>query len=396
MQKRTHIVLSLCIVFLSFSQVFAQGRKEAAPIPAANLTNKYLRFIKHKRVALVVNQTSTIQQKHIIDSLLLLGIDIKKIFCPEHGFRGNADAGETVTSSIDSITNIPLISLYGKHKKPDTADLTDIDIVLFDVQDVGVRFYTYLSTLHYVMEACAENDVQLLVLDRPNPNGDYIDGPVLKPEFSSFVGLHPVPIVYGMTIAEYAKMINGEHWLANGVRCKLQIVKNAAYDHQRNYTVPIKPSPNLLDQEAIRLYPSVCLFEGTVISLGRGTYAPFKMIGHPSFKDKYEYSFQPISINGMSKEPPYKNEVCYGLFLPIYYGDSIFSQKRIRLNSLIEFYNTFEDKSKFFNSFFDKLAGTDELRKQIIAGMSEEAIRASWTLELEQFKSTRKKYLLYP
>lgn len=395
MQKRTHIVLCLCILILSFSQVFAQGRKEAAPIPAANLTNKYLRFIKHKRVALVVNQTSSIQQKHIVDSLLILGIDIKKIFCPEHGFRGNADAGENVSSSIDSITNIPLISLYGKHKKPDTADLKDIDIVLFDVQDVGVRFYTYLSTLHYVMEACAENDVQLLVLDRPNPNADYIDGPVLKPEFSSFVGLHPVPIVYGMTIAEYAKMINGEHWLANGVHCKLQIVKNAAYNHQRNYTVPINPSPNLQDQEAIRLYPSICLFEGTVISVGRGTYAPFKTIGHPSFKDKYEYSFQPISINGMSKEPPYKNEVCYGIFLPNL-GDSIFTDKKIHLKPLIEFYNTFEDQSKFFNSFFDKLAGTDELRKQIIAGMSEDAIRASWTLELEQFKSIRKKYLLYP
>lgn len=396
MQIRTLFILFTIISLNFYSSGYAQFRKPSSPIPAAHFTNKYLRFLKNSRVALVVNQTSTIQNKHIVDSLKSLGIDIKKIFCPEHGFRGNADAGEQVSSGIDSATNIPLISLYGKHKKPDTTDLKDIDIVLFDIQDVGVRFYTYISTLHYVMESCAENNIPLIVLDRPNPNANYIDGPVLKKEFSSFVGMHPVPIVYGMTIGEYAKMINGEKWLANGIQCKLFVVKVGAYNHHKNYTVPIKPSPNLLDNEAIRLYPSICLFEGTVISVGRGTYSPFKIIGHPSLKDKYEFSFYPESINGMSKEPPYKNQNCYGINLTAYYNDSTLNFENLKLDALIEMYNVYGDKSAFFNSFFDKLAGTDELRKQIIEGRTENEIRNTWVESIEAFKLVRKKYLLYP
>lgn len=396
MQKRTFIIISLLAILISASTSFSQNRKNSAPIPAANMSHKYLRFLKNKRVAMVVNQTSTINNTHIVDSLLHLGIDIKKIFCPEHGFRGNMDAGENINSSIDSATKIPLISLYGKHKKPDTADLKDIDIVVFDIQDVGVRFYTYLSTLHYVMEACAENGVQVLVLDRPNPNGYYIDGPIMESTQNSFIGMHPVPIVYGMTIGEYAKMVNGEGWLANKIKCKLQVIRNAEYTHERIYTLPIKPSPNLVDQDAITLYPSVCLFEGTVISLGRGTYEPFKMIGHPAYAGKYEYSFIPQSIIGMSKEPPLLNKICYGLDLRTFVNDSTQKLHQINISWILEMYNSYPDKEHFFNAYFEKLVGNSELRKQIIEGKSEAEIRATWQDNLSAFKKIRNKYLLYP
>lgn len=396
MQIRTSFILSLLIVLISYSTLYAQQRKVSAPIPAANITNKYIRYIKNKRVALVVNQTSTIGNVHLVDSLLHLGIEIKKIFCPEHGFRGNMDAGENVISTIDSATKLPLISLYGKHKKPDTSDLENIDIVVFDIQDVGVRFYTYLSTLHYVMEACAENEIPLIILDRPNPNGYYIDGPVMQEKQQSFVGLHPVPIVYGMTIGEYAKMINGEGWLAKKMKCKLHVIRNAEYTHERKYTLPIKPSPNLTDQDAITLYPSVCLFEGTVVSVGRGTYEPFKMIGHPEYIGKYEYSFVPQSILGMSKEPPYLNKICYGLDLRTFVNDSTQSLQQLKISWLIEMYNSYPDREHFFNPFFEKLAGTTELKKQIIEGKTELEIRSSWQKELEEFKKIRIKYLLYP
>jgi len=396
MQLRIKLLFSFISLFVCLNGLNAQGRKDSAPIPAANLTHKYLRFLKNKKVAMVVNQTSTIQNRHIVDSLRTLGIDIQKIFCPEHGFRGNIDAGENVKSTLDSATNIPLISLYGKHKKPDSLDLKGIDILVFDIQDVGVRFYTYLSTLHYVMEACAENNVQLLILDRPNPNGYYIDGPLMQSSNTSFVGLHPVPIVYGMTIAEYAKMINGEGWLTNKVKCKLHIIRNAEYNHNRIYTLPIKPSPNLVDQDAISLYPSLCLFEGTVISVGRGTYEPFKMIGHPLLENNYSFSFIPQSIEGMSKEPPYLNQTCYGLDLRTFVNDSTQSLHQLHLKWLIEMYQNYPEKDKFFNSFFEKLAGTTELRKQIIDGKSETEIRATWQADLDNFKSIRKKYLIYP
>ncbi len=306
--KTNRLLFIALILSLVSINIFAQGRKDAAPIPAAHLTYKYVDYLKNKRVALLVNQSSTIGKTHLVDTLLKLGIDIKKIFCPEHGFRGTIDAGAKVENSIDSATNLPLISLYGSRKKPSAKDLEGIDIVVFDVQDVGARFYTYLSSLHYIMEACAENKVRLVVLDRPNPNGYYIDGPVMKKEHYSFVGLHPVPIVYGMTIGEYAQMINGEGWLNTKNKCYLKVVRLAAYTHESKYTLPIKPSPNLLDQDAITLYPSLCLFEGTSISVGRGTYAPFKIIGHPSLSNTYSYSFTPQSIEGMSKTPPYLNQ----------------------------------------------------------------------------------------
>ncbi len=396
MQKRTSILLIVLIILISTSSINAQINRAAAPIPAAIMSHKYLRYLKNKRVAMVVNQTSTIYNVHIVDSLLHLGINIKKIFCPEHGFRGNMDAGENIQTSIDSTTKIPLISLYGKHKKPDTSDLKDIDIVVFDIQDVGVRFYTYLSTLHFVMEACAENNVQLLVLDRPNPNGYYIDGPIMKSSQYSFIGMHPVPIVYGMTIGEYAKMINGEGWLANKGKCRLQVIRNAEYTHDRIYTLPIKPSPNLVDQDAITLYPSVCLFEGTVVSLGRGTYEPFKIIGHPAFEGKYEYSFTPQPIIGMSKEPPLLNKTCYGLDLRTFVNDSTQKLHQLHLNWLIEMYTNFPDKEHFFIPYFEKLAGNTELRKQIIEGKTEAEIRASWQEGLEDFNKIRNKYLLYP
>lgn len=393
--KTNRIIILILLMHCIAIHSNAQRVKMAAPIPAAHLTHKYIDYLKNKRVALVVNQSSTIHSTHLVDTFRSLGINIQKIFCPEHGFRGTVDAGEKVNNSIDSATNIPLISLYGKNKKPDAKDLTDVDVIVFDIQDVGVRFYTYLSTLHYVMEACAENKIRLIVLDRPNPNGYYIDGPVLQKEHTSFVGLHPVPIVYGMSIGEYAKMINGERWLANKAKCYLKVIKLEAYTHESRYTLPVKPSPNLADQDAITLYPSLCLFEGTQISVGRGTYEPFKMIGHPSLQEKYNYSFIPQSIDGMSKEPPYLNQICYGLDLRTYVNDSTQNLKQLNINWLIEMYNAYPEKDKFFNTFFEKLAGTSELRQQLISGNTELEIRHTWSKDLEEFKEIREKYLIY-
>lgn len=393
--KTSRIIIILFLLCSISTISIAQRQKPAAPIPAAHLTYKYVDYLKNKRVAMLVNQSSTIGNTHLVDTFIRLGIEVKKIFCPEHGFRGNVDAGEHVENGIDSATKIPLISLYGNHKKPSAKELENIDVVVFDVQDVGVRFYTYLSTLHYVMEACAENKVRLIVLDRPNPNGYYVDGPVLQKEHRSFVGLHPVPIVYGMTIGEYAKMINGELWLNNKLKCYLKVVKLEAYTHESKYTLPIKPSPNLADQDAITLYPSLCLFEGTNISVGRGTYEPFKMIGHPDLSTKYSFSFSPQAIDGMSKNPPYINQTCYGLDLRNYVNDSTQNLKQLNISWLIEMYNAAPEKDNFFNAFFEKLAGNDVLRKQIIAGKTEQEIRASWENELLAFKKIREKYLLY-
>lgn len=384
--------LLFLLIIISLNS-FAQ--KSARPLPAAQFTDEYLPYLNGKRIGMLVNQTSVVSDKHLVDTLLSLKQDVRKIYCPEHGFRGKADAGEKVNNTIDSATNLPIVSLYGNNKKPSKKDLDSIDIMVFDVQDVGVRFYTYISTLHYVMEACAENNIPVLILDRPNPNAHFIDGPILVEEYTSFVGMHPVPVVYGMTIAEYARMINGEKWLANGVQCELIVIRNKSYNHQTSYTLPIKPSPNLADADAIALYPSLCFFEGTVISVGRGTYEPFKMIGHPALEGKYTYSFQPVSIDGMSKEPPYKNQTCYGIDLRNYISDSSFNRKQIELKWLIEMYKSYPDTSKFFNSFFDKLAGSPKLRSQILEGLTEEEIRMSWRRDLHKFNRTRRKYLLY-
>ncbi|MFB9213293.1 exo-beta-N-acetylmuramidase NamZ domain-containing protein [Echinicola jeungdonensis] len=352
----------------------------------------YLPLLKGKKVGLVVNQTSIINQKkskHLVDFLLAEDIPVKKIFVPEHGFRGDADAGEAIENGMDKSTGLPVISLYGSHKKPTPEDLKDLDLLIFDLQDVGVRFYTYISTLHYVMEACAENNKPLIILDRPNPNGDYVDGPVLKNGFKSFVGMHPIPVVHGLTIGELARMINGEKWLKNGVKADISIIPVKNWDHAMPYSLPIKPSPNLPNELAIRLYPSLCFFEGTQISVGRGTTFPFQVIGAPD--SRYgDFTFTPKSIPGMSKNPPYEGKKCYGLDLR---GSEL--SHRFTLRYLLDMYKKSGKDPDFFNNFFNTLAGTDELKKAILAGKSEEEIKATWQKDLNHYKKKRSKYLLY-
>ncbi len=356
-------------------------------------TADYLLFITGKRIAVVANQTSVIDTTHLVDSLLRLGIDIRRVFGPEHGFRGQADAGEHLSNNTDVRTGLPVVSLYGKHRKPTVADMDSLDLVVFDIQDVGVRFYTYISTLHYVMEACAENNVPLLVLDRPNPNGFYVDGPVLDTaRVRSFVGMHPVPLVHGMTVGEYAMMINGEHWLKNGEVCQLMVVPCRNYTHCTHYQLPIKPSPNLPTYRSVLLYPSLGLFEGTFMSVARGTDFPFEAIGHPDY-NVAPFRFTPRSVEG-AKYPPFKDVQCRGYDLRQISTDSLEADARINLKWLIDSYEYFLSKSDFFNSFLDKLAGP-ELRKQIEKGMTEADIRQSWQEGLRDFQQIRKKYLLY-
>jgi len=366
------------------------GKPAVTPITGAQQLDLLLPKLAGKRVALVVNHTATIGRVHLADTLQKLHVDLKKIFAPEHGFRGNADAGETLKDGVDVKTNLPVVSLYGSTKKPTPDQLADVDILIFDIQDVGVRFYTYISTLHYVMEACAENGRKLIVLDRPNPNGNYIDGPVLKPEFKSFVGMHPIPIVHGLTVGEFAQMINGEGWLGKRITCSLDVIPVKNWIHQDSYSLPIKPSPNLPDDQSVRLYPSLGLFEGTVISVGRGTKTPFEIIGNPELKDQ-PFSFTPVSIEGMAKNPPFENTLCYGLDL----RTAIVKKGQIDLSYLIKMYQAYPDKEKFFISFFDKLAGTDALKTQIKEGKSDAQIRATWQKDLDAFKAKRQQYLIY-
>ena len=363
----------------------------SSPIsPGAWLTNEYLPILENKTIALVVNQTSTIQNTHLVDSLLALGINIKAIFSPEHGFRGDADAGEKVDNSIDQATGIPIISLYGSHKKPTSEDLQGIDIVVYDIQDVGVRFYTYMGTMSLVMEASAEQSIPVVVLDRPNPNGHYIAGPVLDNDFRSFVGVFPIPIVYGLTLGEMAKMINNEGWL-NSVKCDLTVIKNANYSHRNRYSLPVKPSPNLPNARSVALYASLCLFEPTVISIGRGTTYPFQVIGFPD-STYGDFSFTPVSIDGMSKYPKHENQPCFGVDLRETDSNSNFS-----LSYLVEYYNIYGGGESFFTSpsFFDKLAGSDNIRLMMLEGKSATEIERSWQGELAEFKIMRKQYLLY-
>jgi uncharacterized protein YbbC (DUF1343 family) len=399
------IVTSLLIGKTEAQKTFVKPYKINLPdrkggiITGADQTSLYIDYLKGKNIGMVINQTSVIGKNLTlsVDSLLKLHVAVKKIFSPEHGFRGNASDGAEVNNSTDPKSGLPVISLYGnKHYKPTPDDLKGIDVVIFDIQDVGARFYTYLSTLQYVMEACAENNIELMILDRPNPNGFYVDGPILDTTYRSFVGLNPIPIVHGLTIAEYAQMINGEGWLKNHVQCKLRIVKVANYTHNAAYKLPVNPSPNLNTEKSILLYPSVCLFEGTAISLGRGTMHPFLQIGNPSLEGKYKYSFKPVSIPGMSVSPPQKDKVCYGINLADYDTNNIRTSGRLNLSWLTEMYNAFPDKEHFFTAYFTKLAGTDQLRKQIEAGKTEDEIRASWEPALSRYKTIRKKYLLYP
>jgi len=381
----------LLLVVMAFS-VLSAGKI----IPAAERSELYLSLLKNKRVALVVNHSSLVGKSHLLDHLLKRGIKVQKIFAPEHGFRGKADAGAHIKNSKDRQTGLPIISLYGKHKKPTKLDLKGIDLILFDIQDVGVRFYTYLSTLHYIMEAGAEQHIDVVVLDRPNPNGYYIDGPVLKKKYKSFVGLHPVPVVYGMTIGEYAKMINGERWLRGGKRAKLTVIPLANYTHKSIYSLPVKPSPNLPNERAVFLYPSLAFFEGTVISAGRGTTKPFQLYGADKYKKK-KFSFVPKSRAG-AKYPKFRSKRCYGVDLSRVEIKTDRANQKLNLSYLQDAYANYPNKKKFFlkNRFIDRLAGTDELRKQIISGTSEKQIRKSWKRDLQKFKQIRRKYLLYP
>lgn len=360
----------------------------------AERTEAYLPLLRGKRVAVVTNQTGMIGRTHLVDSLLALQVDVVKVFAPEHGFRGTADAGEMVADQRDQRTGLPLVSLYGKNKKPAPGQLADVDVLLFDIQDVGVRFYTYTSTLHYVMEAAAEQGKHLVVLDRPDPNGFYVDGPVLDTAYRSFVGMHPVPLVHGMTIGEYARMINGEHWLKDGVQCELTVIPCTGYDHASCYELPVKPSPNLPNMAAVYLYPALGLFEGTIVSVGRGTGKPFQCIGFPGCT-LGDFTFTPRTMAGAAK-PPYEGQSCTGLDLSSY-GD-FYSRldPGLKLEWLIGMYNASPDKAKFFNPFFDKLAGNTSLRKAVQAGKSEDAIRAGWKKDIEAFKLRSKPYLLYP
>jgi len=354
--------------------------------------SEYLPLLRDQRVAVVVNQSSLINGEHLIDNLLRKKINIVKIFAPEHGFRGNADAGERVKNGKDANTGLPIISLYGKHKKPTKRDLKNVDIVVFDIQDVGVRFYTYLSTLHYVMETTAESHIPIIVLDRPNPNGERIDGEILNFKYKSFVGIHPVPILYGMTIGEYALMINGEGWLKGNLKADLKVVPIKNYTHHTFYYLPVKPSPNLPNELSIYLYPSLALFEGTVFSVGRGTNMQFQIYGNPLYK-KRDFSFIPQPMEG-AKYPKFKGQICYGKDLRSTYMNL---NKGIDLNYLIDAYKNYPNRKNFFlkNRFFDKLAGSDKLRKQIVAGMNPKEIKLSWQKGLHEFKEIRRNYLIY-
>ena len=388
-------ILSLCQpCFLQQLKEISGRTKTGNDIKTgADQTEKYLPLILNKRVAIVSNQTGIICKINLVDTLLKRKVNIKKIFCPEHGFRGNADAGEELKNYKDKKTGLPIVSLYGKNNKPTPADLNDIDVIVFDLQDVGVRFYTYISTLHYVMEACAENKKQLIVLDRPNPNGYYIDGPVLEEKFKSFVGLHPVPIVYGMTIGEYAQMINGEGWLQRNIKCDLTIIKLQGYGHKDLYELPVKPSPNLPNMTAVYLYPSLALFEGTGISVGRGTPTPFQVIGHPTLKEA-PYTFTPKNTTGASN-PMYNGQECHGYSLKEY-GDMIIKNSgQLYLFWLEGTYKSIADKETYFNNYFNSLAGNATLKQQIIDNVSEEEIRKTWESGIKKFKVIRKKYLIY-
>jgi uncharacterized protein YbbC (DUF1343 family) len=358
-------------------------------LTGADQLNLLLPKISGKNVALVVNHTSLVDKTHLVDTLLTHGINIKKVFGPEHGFRGNAADGQLITDSVDRKTNISIISLYGKQKKPSPQHLQDIDVVIFDIQDVGTRFYTYISTMHYMMEACAEQKKKLIILDRPNPN-DFVDGPFNRKPGQSFVAMHAIPAAHGLTVAELALMINGEKWLTNQLTCDLEIITLKNWKHNQPYILPVKPSPNLPNQQAIELYPSLCFFEGTAISVGRGTAFPFQVLGNPLLKN-LPFTFTPVTIKGVAVKPPHEGKLCYGLDLR-----NAKQERKINLQYLIKLYQDYPEKEKFFTDYFNILAGNPDLRLAIEQGKSEEEIRAQWQPELMAYKTIRKKYLLYP
>jgi len=386
--------LLLVLVVMNSFQSNAQY-KTTIKVGSENF-EEYLPTIKDKRIAIVGNQTSTVGSTHLVDTLLSLGVDVKKVFAPEHGFRGTADAGEKVSDGKDLKTGLPILSLYGrKNRKPSIEKLSDIDIVIFDIQDVGARFYTYISTMHYVMEACAEQNKKMIILDRPNPNGFYVDGPTLKKGNESFVGMHAVPIVHGMTIGEYAQMINGEKWLANEVQCELVVIKCRNYEHADFYELPIKPSPNLPNMASIYLYPSLCLFEGTNVSIGRGTKKPFQMLGSPLISET-GFSFTPRPTPG-AKHPKLEGESCNGYDLEDFGEHYLRNFSKLYLHWIVAMYQESSNKTEFFrkDGFFRLLTGDKEIRKMIEEGKDANEIWSSFQDEIKSFKVIRKKYLLY-
>jgi len=369
----------------------------------ADQTEKYVPYLKGKRVAILANLTTIIGKSHLVDSLKTLGVNIVKVFGPEHGFRGNASAGASVADEVDAATGIPVISLYGRKNKPTKEDLADVDIMIYDLQDVGCRFYTNINALSRLMEACYENNKELIILDRPNPNGYLIDGPILDMKYKSGIGMFPIPMSHGLTVGEFALMANGEGWLTNKVKCKLKIIKVANYHHDMPYTLPVSPSPNLNTQQAVLLYPSTCLFEGVYLNHGRGTYFPFTVLGSPDLKGIYEFSYSPTGIKGMAETPLHMDKVCYGLDLRNYNTDLLRQSRQINIQWVIELYNAYPYKEKFFDSKLSDQMGPIEtrvgnglFRQQIIEGKPEKEIRASWEPGLSEYKTMRKKYLLYP
>lgn len=401
--------LGLCLYFRLYSNVSnAETGTPAFQLKSgiktgAERTDEYFGYLKGKRIGILANPTTVIGKKHLVDSLLSAGLNVVKVFGPEHGFRGNASNGAKVKDEVDKATGLPIISLYGAKRKPSAADLADVDLMLFDIQDVGCRFYTYINVLRDVMEACAEHNKELMILDRPNPNGYLVDGPILDMRFKSGIGQFPIPIAHGMTIAEFALMLNGEKWLGNLPPCELKIIKMLNYTHDLPYVLPVSPSPNLNTQQSIDLYPSICLFEGTIISQGRGTTTPFTKLGAPALKGKYSYSFTPVSIPGMSETPLHMNQVCYGIDLMPVDSKRLRKEGKLNLSWMIELYKAYPYKDKFFDRSqsnqmgdINKLAGTDLFQQQIKSGVSESEIRASWEPGLTNYKQMRKKYLLYP
>ncbi len=404
-KKIVQLFLALLCLFVFESTRTKEEKVKAKEqiITGADQTEKYLPYLLGKRVAVLANPTTIIGKKHLVDSLLAKGVNIVKVFGPEHGFRGKASAGVKVSDEKDPATGVPVVSLYGNKRKPTKADLANVDLMIFDIQDVGCRFYTYINVLSHIMEACAENNKELLILDRPNPNGYLVDGPILDMKYKSGIGMFPIPIAHGMTIAEFAQMINGEGWLPNKLKCKLRIIQVANYKHDLPYTLPVAPSPNLNTQQAIMLYPSTCLFEGTALNHGRGTYFPFTVFGSPLLKGKYSFSYTPTSIPGMAETPLHMNKECFGLDLRQYDINQLRKTKRINVQWMKELYAAFPEKEKFFDRSqsnqmgdINKLAGNALFKEQIMKGTSDQEIYASWEPGLSKYKTMRKKYLLYP
>jgi uncharacterized protein YbbC (DUF1343 family) len=385
----------LVLTYIILYALAAACSTEGSPVRCgADRLEQYLPLIEGRQIALVANHSSLVGERHLVDTLLASGIEwdqIVKVFAPEHGFRGDQAAGVQIEDGTDPLTGIAVASLYGSHKKPEPGELDGIDVILFDLQDVGARFYTYISTLHYVMEACAENGIPLIVLDRPNPNGACVDGPVLDTAYRSFVGMHPIPVAYGLTIGELAGMINGEAWLSQGIRCEMTVIPCENYLRGQAYSMPVSPSPNLANDHAVHMYLSTCFFEGTVLSEGRGTEMPFEVYGHPDLTG--DFSFTPVSIPGVARNPKFEGQLCFGADLRDFTPEEGWT--RIQLKWVLDAYEAFPRKDEFFRAYFNTLAGTDQLRKQIEAGWDEERIRASWQEELEQYKLKRSKYLIY-